>query len=81
MLAKKIMENFSKNECICNVSSNICKWHCGRDIFSVLGLHVFKHRSSLGSTGKEYKIYVKNFVMLRKEPTRCQESKPQTSTP
>ena len=52
-----------------------------RDIFSVLGLHVFKHRSSLGSTGKEYKIYVKNFVMLRKEPTRCQESKPQTSTP
>ena len=42
---------------------------------------VFKHRSGLGSTGKEYKIYVKNLVMIRKEPTRCQEFKPQTSTP
>ena len=49
--------------------------------FSQLWVCVFKHRSNLGSTGKEYKIYIKNFVMFRKEPTRCQESKPQTSTP
>ena len=50
-------------------------------IFSQFWVCVFKRRSSLGPTGKEYKIYVKNFVMLRKEPTRCQESKPQVSTP
>ena len=104
--------------------------------FSQFWVCVFKHRSSLGSTGKEYKIYmgrdpfnqnsnrfdrekwstskggpvfsklfrldwtdplsfgpkfpeilvewiarIKTFVMFRKEPTTCQESKPQTSTP
>ena len=50
-------------------------------IFSQFWVCVFKRSSSLGSTGTEYKIYVKNVVMFRKEPTRCQKSKPQASTP
>ena len=50
-------------------------------IFTLFWVCVFKRRSSLGSTGTEYKIYVKNVVMFWKEPTRCQECKTQASTP
>ena len=50
-------------------------------IFSQFWVCVFKRSSSLGSMGTEYKIYAKNVVMFRKEPTRCQEYKPQASTP
>ena len=50
-------------------------------IFSQFWVCVFKRSSSLGSTGTEYKIYVKNVVTFRKEPTRCQKTKPQASTP
>ena len=33
-------------------------------IFTLFWVCVFKRRSSLGSTGTEYKIYVKNVVMF-----------------
>ena len=33
-------------------------------IFALFWVCVFKRRSSLGSTGTEYKIYVKNVVMF-----------------